>query len=162
MHRGMLPVSILFLALAVLVGSAVPVFAGELSLAQVQAQPGQTVTLPMTYQAGRTAAAGVASDIRFDPTVLRNPRCTAGPALAGTGKDVHCAEPHRGILRMGIFGLNLAAVPSGEVAQLTFDVAPTARARTYRLHQKPSAANAQGRQLGVKHTNGAVQVVANQ
>ena len=151
-------VSTVMLALTAVLCGATLVRAGELALGNAQGQPGHTVTVPLVYMAGPRAAAAVASDIRFDARALRNPRCAAGGALNGTGKQVRCAEPKRGLLRIAIFGLNLSAVPNGEVAQVTFDVSPNAPFRRYALRQRASAADAEGKDFLLKHRNAKLSV----
>jgi len=138
-------------------------FAGQLVIGVAQVQPGQSVTLPVTYvtgKAGKKVAAAVATDIHFNDKVFNNPRCEAGSALshAAAAKTVKCAEPKPGVLRLAVFGLNVAPMPEGEVALVTFDVAADARPARYRLRQKPSAADAAGNDFRLGPRNGAVHV----
>jgi len=138
-------------------------FAGQLVIGKGQVQPGQSVTVPVTYvagKAGNTVAVAVATDIYFNTKVLSNPRCEAGSALshAAAAKSVKCAEPKPGSLRLAVFGLNVAPMPEGEVALVTFDVAADARPARYRLRQKASAADAAGNDFRLGSHNGAVSV----
>jgi hypothetical protein len=136
-------------------------FAGEMSLGAAEVLPGQPVTLALTYTGGGRVAAAVATDIRFNAKVFTNPRCESGSALASNGtaaKSVKCAEPKPGLLRVAVFGLNVAPVPNGEVALVTFDVAPGARPGQYRLRQKPTAADATGNDFRLQRHHGAVRV----
>lgn len=149
---------VLFIAAAVL-SSATTVFGGELALGSAQAGPGQTVTIPLTYSPGKgRVAVAVASDIRFNTRALQHPRCEAGSALTGGSKSVKCAEPKRGVLRLAVFGFNTDPMPAGEVARISFDVAANARPGSYGLRQKPSAADAAGKDFLIKRQNGAVRI----
>ena len=138
--------------------------AGELAIGNAQVLSGQTVTVPVTYtagKAGKKVAAAVATDIRFNSKVFSNPRCEDGSALgsgAAAAKTVKCAEPQPGLLRVAVFGLNVAPVPEGEVARVTFDVAADARPGRYRLRQKPTAADASGNDFRLVQRHGAVRV----
>lgn len=141
--------------------SAGTVRAGELTVGSAQTQPGQTVSVPVTYDpgSGRTAAA-LATDVRFDGKALKNPRCQAGSALSGGNapKAVKCAVPRTGVLRLAVYGLNTEPVPAGELASISFDVAADAHPHSYKLRQKPSAADAAGKDFLLKHRNGVIQV----
>lgn len=103
---------------AAMLCSASRVLGGELTLGSAQAEPGRAVTVPVIYSPGTgAAAAGLATDIRFNAAVFAHPHCELGSALtsgADTAKTVQCAEPHRGILRLAVYGLNLAPVPQGK------------------------------------------------
>jgi hypothetical protein len=133
----------------------------ELVLGSAQSQAGQMVTVPVTYKpgGGRTAVA-LATDVRFNPATFQNPRCEAGSALIGSNasKSVRCAEPKTGVLRLAIFGLNTEPVPAGEVARITFNVSADARPRAYRLRQKPTAADAAGKDFLLRRRDGTVRV----
>jgi hypothetical protein len=136
-------------------------FGGELSLGTGHATRGGTVTLSVIYrEANGPAAVGVATDVKFDPNGLTQPHCAVGGALAsGTvSKSVRCAEPQAGVLRLAVYGLNRDPVPDGEVATVTFSVAAQARRRMYRLRQRPTAADADGRDFNLAHRTGAVRV----
>jgi hypothetical protein len=133
--------------------------AGQLALGRDAGRPGQTVTLPLTYRQGTgTEAAGLATDILFKSSVLTHPRCTAGSVLSRAAKTVTCAEPQPGLLRVAVYGLNLDPVPDGDVATLTFDVAPGARRGLYLLRNIATGADAQGTDFPLAHRNGAVRV----
>jgi hypothetical protein len=134
-------------------------YGGELALGRAAGQPGQSVTVPLIYRQGLgPQAAGLATDIQFNPTALVHPRCAAGPALDDAAKSVVCAEPQPGLLRVGVYGLNLDPVPDGEVATITFDLLSQARRGLYSLRHTPSAADAQGRDFFLARRNGAVRV----
>lgn len=149
----------LALVLAVLWCNARSAPAGQLSLGRATARPGQTVTVPVVYAAGAgPVAAGLATDIAFNPVGLSHPRCASGAAL-GASKAVKCAEPKRGLVRIAIYGLNLDAIPAGEVATVSFDVAPGPRRRVYRLRHKPTAATADGTDFSLAHRSGAIRVM---
>jgi hypothetical protein len=145
---------------AALVCNAATAFGGDLALARVTGKRGQPVSVPVLYrQGGGSAAAGLATDIVFDPTVLTHPRCTAGAALGSANeKTVKCAEPRPGLLRLLVYGLNLGAVPSGQVAIVTFDVAAGTQRRSLRLRHTPTAADANGKEIPLNHHNGAVRI----
>lgn len=132
--------------------------AGELIVGDAQAQPSAEVTVPITYRQGTgPAAAGLATDIRF-PKGLTQPRCAPGAALSGGQKTVKCAEPKPGLLRVAVFGLNLDAIPDGEVATVTFQVSPGARPGSYRLRNRPSAADAEGKDYRLRHHDGMIRI----
>lgn len=134
--------------------------AGGLALGRATTVAGRTVTVPLVYTAGRGPdAVALATDIRFDPAVLSQPRCAGGRSL-GSGKDVKCSEPRSGLLRLAVYGLNLDSVPAGEVATVTFDVAPGARPRSYQLRHTASAATADGTDFTLRQRPGTVRVSA--
>lgn len=144
-----------------LCGAATRGAAADLSLGRVTAHRGQPVTIPVGYSGkGALPAAALGTEIKFNPAVLSHPRCAPGAALAtgSTGKTVKCTERGRGVVRLAVFGLNLDAVPSGEVATITFDVAPSAQPKLYRLRHKPSAADANGTDFSLNARSGAVRV----
>ncbi len=141
----------------VAVGSA---SAGELVVGVANASPGQSVTVPVTYTASGRSAVAVASDIRFNTAIFKNPRCAGGSDLP-TNKSVRCGTPKSGILRLAVFGLNTDAMGSGEIAKITFDVAPNAKNGRYKLRNKPSAADKDGNDFHLAHGHGAVRVAAN-
>jgi cohesin domain-containing protein len=133
--------------------------AGELTLKGAKAQPGNQLSVPVVYREDRgLVAAGVATDITFDATVLRNPRCAPGKALAGSAKTVVCAEVSPGQLRLGIVGLDHGSVPQGEVARVTFDVASNARPGHYQLQHTPSAADADGKDYSLQKQDAQIDV----
>ncbi len=134
--------------------------AGELVVGAASAAPGQSVTVPVTYTAGGRSAVAVASDVRFNTAIFKNPRCTGGSDLPAA-KSVRCGTPKSGILRLAVFGLNTDPMVSGEVAKITFDVAPNAKKGRYRLRNKPSAADKDGNDFRLAHGHGAVRVAAN-
>ncbi len=137
------------------------VWAGELEVAHVAAQAGQSVSVPVSYQqGGGTAATALMTDINFDPAALSNPRCAAGAALTSGSADkmVQCAEASPGVLRVILFGLNQNPIPDGEVATVTFDVSATARPRRYALRNLPSASDAAGHDFRLSRKSGAVKV----
>jgi hypothetical protein len=134
-------------------------FGGTLVLKKAQGQAGATVAVAVLYrQGGGTAAAGLATDIEFDRTVLSQPRCAPGPALAAVSKSVICSETTPGRLRLGILGLDTTSVPQGEVARVTFAVAPTARPGRYKLRQHPTAADSDGRDYALRSRDGVVRI----
>lgn len=153
--------ALVVLAVAILLQPAAAV-AGQLALARAAGQPGQSVTVPLTYRQWMgSPAAGLATDIVFDPTALTHPHCESGAALDDVGdaaKTVTCAEPQPGLLRLVVFGFNLSPVPDGEVARVTFDVTVGARRRRYLLRHTPGAADAEGTDFPLARRNGVVRV----
>lgn len=148
-----------FLVIVAMFTGAATAFAGELTLGRTRGQTGGEVTVPLTYrQSSGPAAAGMATDIRFDPKGLTQPRCAAGAALSSGQKSVKCAEPQPGLLRVAIYGLNLDPVPDGEVATVTFRVSPQARHGLYRLRHQPSAADAGGKEFTLLRHDGLIRV----
>jgi hypothetical protein len=145
---------------AMMLCSAATAFGGELALGRVIGQPGQPVSVPVLYRQGSgPAMVGLGTDILFDPAALTHPRCSAGSGLAGaTQKTVKCAEPHAGVLRLLVFGLDVSPVPDGEVATVTFDVAAGTRRRLLRLRHTPTAADANGKDITLTRRDGAVQL----
>ncbi len=139
-----------------ILGGVANALSGQLTLGAARAAPGQTVTLPVTYDpgTGRTAVA-LGSDIRFR-TGLTNPRCAPGRALSKAGKTVRCAEPKPGLLRLVVFGLNVGPIPAGELALVTFDIAPGMRARSYRLQHTTRGADANGKEFGLRRRSGTI------
>ena len=144
-----------------LCGAPRATFGSQLQLGQGRGQAGRSVTLPLTYKlsGGRTAVA-LATDIQFDPAALSNPRCDSGNVLSRAGKSVQCAQPRPGLLRIAVFGLNSNPVPEGEVATVTFDVAPGVRPRRVVLRQTPSAADANGTEFRIGRKTGLVRLTA--
>ena len=150
------------LAAAVILGSAARTFGSELALGSAAAQPGQTITVPVTYTPkGDATAAALTTDLRFDAKALSHPRCESGSALTGgeqAGKTVKCVERQPGMLRLLVYGLNLGPVPAGEIARVSFDVAAGARPRSYRLRHRATAADANGNDFTLRHRDGTVRV----
>lgn len=149
---------------ALVLCSATHAFAAQLKVGRVKGQPGQSVIVPVTYDgSGRVAMTALSTDIHYRPEVLSNPRCAAGADLNASGADktVQCSEPQPGLLRLVVFGLNQNAMPTGEVATVTFDVAADARPRKLQLRSKPSGADAAGNDRPVRRRNGSVRVASN-
>jgi len=133
------------------------VWAGELKVGSADAVPGQPVTISIDYTASGKTAAALASDVRFNTNIFKNPRCTPGSNTPPT-KSVRCGNPSKGVLRLAVFGLNTDPIGSGEVAKITFDVAPDAKKGRYKLRNKPSAADKDGNDFRLSHAHGAVRV----
>ena len=154
----MRPTAAILWAAIALFASGVTALAGELSIGDAQAQPGGEATVPITYQQGTgPAAAALTSDIRFSDRLTQF-RCAPGAALSGGQKTVKCAEPRRGLLRIAVYGLNLDPIPDGEVAIVSFHVPPGMRRRAYRLRNRPSAADAAGKEYPLRHRDGIVRI----
>lgn len=143
---------------AIIVLSGAQALAGGLQVGRVNARPGQPIAVPVTFTAGRgTAVTALTVDIHFDKG-LTNPRCAQGAAMAGVDKIVRCAEVDPGQVRLLIFGFNQDAMPSGEVATVTFDVAPNWRHRLHRLLSEVSASDADGKPIQLARKSGTVRV----
>ena len=149
-----------FLAGVVLLLTTTQAYAGQLAIGSANVQPGQTVSVPITYTAEGKTAVAVASDIRFNTTIFKNPRCENGSAL-GSDKSVRCGTPKPGILRLAVFGLNTNPVAVGEVAKIVFDVAAGAKPGRYTLRHKPTAADKDGNDFKLVHSHGVIRVVKN-
>lgn len=142
---------------AVIVASTTAALAGEIRLGDAVVEPGQSVTVPLSYSASGKTAVAVASDVRFNTSIFKNPRCSGGSALPAN-KSVRCGNPSRGVLRLAIFGLNTDPLPSGELATITFDIPATAKPGRYKLRNKPSAADKDGNDFRLTHGHGAVRI----
>lgn len=134
--------------------------AGELTVGTANAAPGTSVTVPVTYAASGQNAVAVASDVRYNTAIFKNPRCEGGSGLPAN-KSVRCGTPKKGILRIAVFGLNTDTLASGEVAKITFDVASGAKQGRYKLRNKPSAADKDGNDFRLAHEHGVVRVASN-
>ena len=146
-----------FLGVVAILLTATHVNAGQLAVGSANTQPGQTVSVSVTYTAEGKTAVALASDVRFNTAIFKNPRCENGSALGGD-KSVRCGTPKPGILRLAIFGLNTNPVAAGEVAKIVFDVAPAAKAGRYTLRHKPTAADKDGNDFKLTHSHGVVHV----
>jgi len=132
--------------------------AGQLTLGRAHARAGSEVAVPLQYRQQHGAAVvALMTDVDVDPTVVTNARCRSGTAATAAGKTVACSLKGRR-LRVLVFGLNTNVIPDGEVASVTFDVSPHARARLYILRQRSTGADATGREFRLAHGNGAVRV----
>lgn len=146
----------------VMTGTAAQAFAGQLALGSASGAPGQSVSLPLTFRQGTgPVAVALGTDVSFNASALSKPRCGAGSALSTSGptaKLVTCAEPSPGVLRIAVLGLNTAPLPDGEVATVTFDVAPGAREGVVALSVKAGGADALGTDFDLEHSDGSVKV----
>jgi len=150
--------AIRFLSGALIVFGTSRAFASDLHIGRVAAQPGQPVTVPVTFIAGHgPAITALSSDIHFDKG-LGNPRCAAGSALAGVDKVLNCAAVEPGVVRLLIFGLNQDPIPNGEVATVTFDVLKKGRHQLHRLRSVTTASDANGNSLRLARKSGTVRV----
>jgi len=138
--------------------------AAMLRVGRAHGRPEGTVSVPVRFarQQGENIV-GLSGDITFDATVLANPRCEVARKLGiewgarkGRGgsemareKTAVCSEPRPGVVRIGIFGLNLVPIPAGEVATVTFDVLPTAKPGRYPLTVSPGSAGPAGEEVGI-------------
>jgi len=143
---------------AIIVLSGTQALAGGLQVGRVSARPGQPITVPVSFTAGKgDAVTALTVDIHFDKGLI-NPRCAQGAVIANVDKVVRCAEVDRGQIRLLIFGFNQDPLPSGEVATVTFDVAPNWRRRLHRLASEVSASDADGKPIQLARKSGTVRV----
>ncbi len=153
----MMMVRVAFVCGLVILAGGQATKAGEIRLGEATVEPGQSVTVPLRYSASGKTAVAVASDVRFNTSIFKNPRCSGGSALPAN-KSVRCGNPSRGVLRLAIFGLNTDPLPSGELATITFDIPATAKPGRYKLRNKPSAADKDGNDFRLTHGHGTVRV----
>jgi hypothetical protein len=146
-------IALLFLAGTALGAATTP----QVDLGSMCGEAGTVVTLPikLTNIAGTTVAA-VGMDIGYATDILESPTCTVGQAGSAAGKDVSCSTPSAGILRIGIFGLNNAAIGNGVVANVSLTIKAAAPTGITQLTNTPSASDPNGDSVGVNGSNGAV------
>ena len=125
-----------------------------------------TVTVPIRFHPGPDVdVVGLSGDVAFDTSALANPRCDVSGILergkhegSGTMKTIVCSEPRPGLVRLGIFGLDMERIPRGKLATLTFDVVAGADPGFYPLTITADSSNAAGEDMDVTGRDGRVRV----
>ncbi len=133
--------------------------ATRIDVSDGQGAPGTIVEIPVTLTEGSCAAIGTSTDIRFEPSAVRpvlagtEPDCTINSAIgSGTAADKQLARAVLDLVagdgaetvRIGVFGFNLNALPSGELFRCRFEILETAPPGESLLVNTPGAADAAG------------------
>ncbi len=153
-------------ALAAGVSLAADAVPSRLRVGKARSGADGTVTLPIRFSGQPNGVViGLSGDVTFDTTVLANPRCDVAGVLdprrqrgSGVTKTVVCSEPRPGLVRIGIFGLDMGPIPRGTLATLTFDVLTGARPGRHPLTIVPGSSGPTGEDMGVAGRDGYVYV----
>jgi hypothetical protein len=97
--------------------------AANLSLGSVSTQPGASVSLPLSYTAGSTAASGVMWTFGFATSDITTVSVTAGSAATGAGKTITCNTISTGKYTCIAVGMNATTIATGPLATAKVTVA---------------------------------------
>ncbi len=98
----------------------------EINLGPGSGAPGGSVTIPLTLVTNGQSVSATSNDFLFNPALLLNPRAAVGPAASAAGKQLVSNVVSPGVLRVGVLGINNTLIGDGILANLTFDIAPSA------------------------------------
>lgn len=93
----------------------------SLALANAQARPGQTISIPLKLSA-RGPVAALSSQITYDPAVFEGATATLGKTGATAGKNLQATTPRPGVLRVAALGLNRTAIKNGVALRINLTV----------------------------------------
>jgi hypothetical protein len=107
--------------------------------------------ITLTNSVGTTIS-GLSTDIEFNPLVFKLQtntsgdvtNITAGAAATSAGKQIYTSNPAPGVLRIGIFGLGVAPISNGPVAQVNFTVIDSANQGNQSFTNSPGASSSMG------------------
>ncbi len=97
-------------------------WAQALRLASASAQPGSTISLDLTLNAGQTSIADLQWTLNYVPADIVSVAVTIGPAGASAAKTLSCASG-TGTVECLLVGLNENSIPGGVVAHVTAGIA---------------------------------------
>ena len=177
---------LLLMFFATVVPSLVVAAGPTLNIGAVNGNPGQTVTVPVTFVSNGGSFSAISVDIGFDPSKLSVAMITATPpyptvalaasaatAATAANKSVVQSLPAAGVLRLGIFGFNSSScnennnpasaacnknvIQDGVVANVIFTIAANATG-TITLTNISAAADTTGsvNQVTITGTNGII------
>ena len=158
MKRNMVRKGVLSTALLFILGMSVPAVqaAPSIDLDSVTGNIGDIVTVSITLINERwTEIVGTTNYIEFNPDYLSFIGCTIGPAGEAANKDPQCNETSPGLIKAGVFGINLDPIPDGVIAYLNFEVLACG---DHVLVNVPDAANPSGDPVEVSGEDGEISI----
>src|SRR5688572_27836353 len=84
-----------------------------LSLGSTSAQPGSSVSLPLSYTAGTTPTGGIMWTFGYATADVTTVSVTAGAAATGAGKNITCNVISAGRYTCIAVGMNATAIATG-------------------------------------------------
>ena len=123
--------------------------------------PGETITIAVDLTSKvNESIAGLNFDLGFDSTRLTISGVSAGQVVTDAGKSLSYSEPAAGIVRILIFGLNQDIIADGVIADVSFDIQPTASAGPITLSLSSAAVTNPGAQaISVTTVNGLLTIM---
>jgi len=112
-------------------GTTFIVHAGSANLAvgSTETDPGDAVTLPVTFGTESFQPSAVDLELHYDPAIIEISDVVPAPALAEAGKTLTWSVPDgpgSGRLRIRVSGTSPAVVPSGKLCDLDIGILPEA------------------------------------
>jgi hypothetical protein len=150
--------ALLFVATGVL---QLPLFSAtaQVSLPTQSASAGSNIVFPVTFQAGSVSIAGLQFDVQYDNTVM-TVTASLGAAASSAGKSLYTADVTANTKRVVITGMNVTAISSGTVVNLSVTLNANDVTGVSQLNfANVVATDPNGMPTSITSSNGAVTIV---
>ncbi|HUB82479.1 MAG TPA: cohesin domain-containing protein [Bryobacteraceae bacterium] len=132
-------------------------FSATLSVGNLTANPGQTVTAPVVLGSGGAAIAGIQFDLQWDPGISID--VAPGGTLGESDKALYIAVRGARALRCLMVGMNVTSIPDGPLVNLFISAAGNAPSQSANVNlSNVIAADGLGEAVALQTTSGSVQI----
>jgi hypothetical protein len=131
-----------------------------LSIGSASAQPGTSVSVPLSYTTDSTPASGVMWTFGYATTDITAITVTAGSAATAADKSINCNTTGPGQYTCIAVGMNATTIPAGALATVSLAVSATTSATSTAIQiLNVAAADATGSPVAAAGSSGTVMIL---